>query len=407
MTLETLKHLHQMELILVPLTVKDRKKQPLIEYKGYAEKGQDLATLSGLYEIYKDVKPLHWAVYCVNGVAGLDFDCPVDYETFFNDIDTLTTRSPSGGYHCFIKSLAPCKSFKALGLEFKVNQLCTVSGEGYDLVKDSPVKVFEDAENLIRKKLPKIKIGKGLEDILVTDVISKFARKENEFHGGWQAFCPIHGDDRTPHLYIYESTNSWYCFKCGKGGDAAEFIKLLKKVNFKEAKQIIEELLGIKFESGKKKDIKFLSMFEFPDGRHAEEIIKDGTPAFLIYDPATRRIDYHEKIELDDKTVLPIPLDPKLMEALTLPDGVEEYGTLEQLINEIIDFALEKFDPVSNEGLFKLILHIFLASWFVPKWMKSYPERFFPAITARGPSETGKKRLLTLGRWLSYRPMYM
>jgi hypothetical protein len=402
-----LKKLHEMGLILIPMTVKDGDKIPLIEYKGYAEKGQDLATLSGLYKSYKDVKPLHWAVYCINGVAGMDFDCPADYEMFFNDIDTLTVRTPSGGYHCFIKGLTPCKSFKAFGLEFKVNLLCTVFGEGYDLVKDSSITVFEDAEGLIRKKLPKIKIDKGLENVPVTEVISKFARKEKEFHGGWQAFCPIHGDDRTPHLYIYESTNSWYCFKCGKGGDAAEFIKLLKKVNFKEAKRIIEELLGIRLESGKKENTKFLSMFEFPDGRHAEEIIKDGIPAFLIYDPATRRIDYKEKIEFDAQTILPLPLDSKLREALTLPDGVEEYGTLEQLINEITDFALAKFDPVSNEDLFKLILHIFLASWFVPKWMKSYPERFFPAITARGPSETGKKRLLTLGRWLSYRPMYM
>jgi hypothetical protein len=90
-----------------------------------------------------------------------------------------------------------------------------------------------------------------------------------------------------------------------------------------------------------------------------------------------------ERITLDDMVILPIPIDPRLGEALTLAEGIEEYGTLKQLINEIIDFALAKFDPVSNRELFILIQHIFLASWFVPKWMKSYSERFFPAITAR------------------------
>lgn len=248
---ESLKYFHDLGLILVPLTTKDKKKQPLISYKGFKEKGQDLATLQGLYETYKDIKPLQWAVYCVNGIVGLDFDSPKDYEIFFGDIETLTTRSPSGGYHCFIKSLAPCKSFNHMGFEVKVNELCTVLGDGYNLVKDTQIKEFEDAGRFITKKFPKIKKNKELKDVLVSDVISKYTEKKDDFHGGWAAFCPIHGDDNHSHLYIYESTNSWYCFRCKKGGDAAEFIKILKKVNFKEAKKIIEEQLEIELEPDK------------------------------------------------------------------------------------------------------------------------------------------------------------
>ncbi|MBU4221420.1 MAG: hypothetical protein KKA10_07340 [Euryarchaeota archaeon] len=242
---ESIKHFHDLGLILIPMTIKDEKKQPLISYKSFKEKGQDLATLQGLYESYKEIKPLQWAVYCVNGIVGLDFDSPKDYETFFNDIDTLTTRSPSGGYHCFVKSLAPCKSFDHMGFEVKVNELCTILGDGYDLVKDLQPKEFEGAEDFLRKKFPKIKTNKKLKDINVSDVINKYTNKKNEFHGGWAAFCPIHGDENHPHLYVYENTNSWYCYKCKRGGDAAEFIKTLKNVGFKEAKQIIEELLEI------------------------------------------------------------------------------------------------------------------------------------------------------------------
>lgn len=249
---ESIKHFHDMGLILIPMTTKDEKKQPLISYKGFKEKGQDLATLQDLYESYKEIKPLQWAVYCVNGIVGLDFDSPKDYETFFNDIDTLTTRSPSGGYHCFVKSLAPCKSFDHMGFEVKVNELCTILGDGYDLVKDLQPKEFEGAEDFLRKKFPKIKTNKKLKDINISDVINKYTNKKNEFHGGWTAFCPIHGDENHSHLYVYENTNTWYCFKCKKGGDAASFVVALKKLKYKDALITIYELLGIELEPDKR-----------------------------------------------------------------------------------------------------------------------------------------------------------
>ncbi len=157
----------------------------------------------------------------------------------------------------------------------------------------------------------------------------------------------------------------------------------------------------------------YSSIYELPDGRHAEEIFKDGRPVFLVFEPGTERIEYLHEIELmydaerNTRTfICPIPIDLKLREALTLPDGIEDYGSIEQLIKEIMDFALAKFDPVSNTELFKLILYLFLSSWFVPRWMETYPERFFPLVSARGPSETGKKRILTIARWITYRPLY-
>lgn len=255
---------HKMGLILIPLTIKDGKKQPLVEYKGYKEKYQDLPTLQGLYETYKDITPLHWAVYCVNGVVGLDFDTAKDYETFFSDINTLTTRSPSGGYHAFLRSLTPCKSFDVLGIEVKVNVLCTISGEGYNIFKDAPIKEFDDAETFLIKKFPKIKIDKKASDIKIQDVITKFTKlipstKDHIMIGK----CPLHGDTDDEHLYIYENTNSWYCFKCKKGGDAFEFVKALKNVNFEEAKRVTEKLLETKLCS--KKMIQSNGAFDYID----------------------------------------------------------------------------------------------------------------------------------------------
>jgi hypothetical protein len=41
--------------------------------------------------------------------------------------------------------------------------------------------------------------------------------------GKLRMVCPWHGDT-APSLVIYEKTQSWYCYGCGSGGDAFDFI---------------------------------------------------------------------------------------------------------------------------------------------------------------------------------------
>ena len=47
--------------------------------------------------------------------------------------------------------------------------------------------------------------------------------------------CPFHTDGGRPNLYVYPATQSWYCFRCGVGGDAIEFVKRREKISFVEA----------------------------------------------------------------------------------------------------------------------------------------------------------------------------
>jgi hypothetical protein len=288
LNLETLKKFHKMGLKLVPLTInRDGKKIPLMPYRGWKEKAQDWITLQGLYESYKDIKPLHWAVYCVNGIVGLDFDSPKDYEVFFNNIETLTTRSPSGGYHMLLKSLQTCRAFNILGTEIKVNDLITIIGEGYELIKDAPIKELEDVSSFVKNKFPRIKVNSELKEIKISDVIDKFTKKENDFHGGWTAFCPIHGDTTTPHLYIYENTNTFHCFKCKKSGDAISFIKACKSISSDtDAAEYIKTLLNIK--------------------------TKSSIPVESI-EPTTTNIDdvvaeFENNLYIDDKVTITIPI---------------------------------------------------------------------------------------------------
>lgn len=60
-----------------------------------------------------------------------------------------------------------------------------------------------------------------------------------------RALCPFH-QEKTPSFYVDEAKQLFYCFGCGKGGDAFKFVMLQEKVDFKEAVQLLGERYGIR-----------------------------------------------------------------------------------------------------------------------------------------------------------------
>lgn len=49
-----------------------------------------------------------------------------------------------------------------------------------------------------------------------------------------QYLCPLH-EDKTPSFYIYEKSNSRYCYWCQKGWNIANFIMDIEWINYKES----------------------------------------------------------------------------------------------------------------------------------------------------------------------------
>ncbi len=49
-----------------------------------------------------------------------------------------------------------------------------------------------------------------------------------------QCLCPFH-EDKTPSLKIYQDTNTYHCFGCGKSGDTIQFIEDYEKITKHEA----------------------------------------------------------------------------------------------------------------------------------------------------------------------------
>ncbi|MBM3709754.1 MAG: hypothetical protein FJW61_04970, partial [Actinobacteria bacterium] len=49
--------------------------------------------------------------------------------------------------------------------------------------------------------------------------------------------------EMSPSLTVYENTQSFFCFGCGKGGDVINFIMLAENLDFKEAINYLNKFL--------------------------------------------------------------------------------------------------------------------------------------------------------------------
>lgn len=53
--------------------------------------------------------------------------------------------------------------------------------------------------------------------------------------------CPLHADGGRPNLHVYPQTASWYCFRCGVGGDVIRLVQLVEGIGFRQA---VERLMS-------------------------------------------------------------------------------------------------------------------------------------------------------------------
>ncbi len=60
-----------------------------------------------------------------------------------------------------------------------------------------------------------------------------------------KGLCPFH-QEKTPSFYVDEAKQLFYCFGCGKGGDAFKFLMMQEKVEFIEAARMLGERFGIR-----------------------------------------------------------------------------------------------------------------------------------------------------------------
>ncbi|MBP9989334.1 MAG: DNA primase [Ruminococcus sp.] len=78
----------------------------------------------------------------------------------------------------------------------------------------------------------------------IEDVISPYVnlRKAGRLLKG---LCPFH-NEKTPSFTVYPDSQSFYCFGCGAGGEAINFIRLAENLDYAEAVKLLCERAGMK-----------------------------------------------------------------------------------------------------------------------------------------------------------------
>ena len=77
----------------------------------------------------------------------------------------------------------------------------------------------------------------------IVDLISSYTslkRTGRNFVG----LCPFHAE-KTPSFYVYQDSQSFYCFGCGVGGDIITFVKLIENLDFMESVKFLASRVGM------------------------------------------------------------------------------------------------------------------------------------------------------------------
>lgn len=137
------------------------------------------------------------------------------------------------------------------------NRFLTVTGEGSN--RATEIKSNQEYIEQLFKQLVEIdtandvtkKKKKGHEDfqavkvsVSMDDILDMYGVKIN----GNQTICPFHGEN-IPSLYIYQLTDSFYCFGCNKGGDIFTFVQLKENLDSLGALKFIAKKFNIQLKN--------------------------------------------------------------------------------------------------------------------------------------------------------------
>ena len=89
--------------------------------------------------------------------------------------------------------------------------------------------------------MPHIDTDRLKRDCPLLDVVAHYGITLRQSGQTWVGRCPFHRDGGRPNFHVYADTNSWYCFRCGLGGDVIRFVQKMEDVDFRQA---VERLMG-------------------------------------------------------------------------------------------------------------------------------------------------------------------
>ena len=83
-------------------------------------------------------------------------------------------------------------------------------------------------------------IARLKNDHPIADVVARYGIELRPSGRSVVARCPFHADGGRPNLHVYPGTGSWYCYRCGIGGDVIGFVRRMEQCSFRQAVERIE-----------------------------------------------------------------------------------------------------------------------------------------------------------------------
>ena len=77
----------------------------------------------------------------------------------------------------------------------------------------------------------------------INDVIGSYVSLKRA-GSNMQGLCPFHSE-KSPSFTVFSRTNSFYCFGCGAGGDAINFIMRAENLDYPSAVEFLASRAGI------------------------------------------------------------------------------------------------------------------------------------------------------------------
>jgi hypothetical protein len=379
---------------------------------------------------------------------------------------TFTVRTPGGGYHAYYhcEDMADAKIRLRdkegihIGDVQGVGRMCTgpnsIRRDGaYRIVADVPIaKVTVAAlrQALGEYAVPEKEIQHTLENArkdadkgldffimkLFTDAaVEKFKRQGEELYGAH----PVHGSETGRNFWIDVEKNVWHCFRHGVGGGELQLLAVLEGIlpceeagkaslkgeRFKQTVARAVEL-GL-IDPAKVKGVKGIGPVHVPtpavvtDRFIAEEVWdRKDPPRFCVYTFETAQFTYQDQIDVGERTgdkrkILYVPLQtPALFKAQVLLPRGPVASTFDEVYREGCELAFQFYDCEPEKiPEVKLLVAIAEADWFLDRFLEDPTQPlpagmgcFAPIVALRGPSGSGKSRLVAALRLLLPRVYY-
>jgi DNA primase len=102
--------------------------------------------------------------------------------------------------------------------------------------KDVFKKAYEKHTKIVTRS--QVKIGDDIEliksRIKLTSIVSQYTQVDKETRELTRCVCPFH-QESVPSFYVYNKTQTFFCFGCRVGGDVISFIQKIEGISFVEA----------------------------------------------------------------------------------------------------------------------------------------------------------------------------